>query len=548
MRFSHVFWIDASSRESIELGLMHIGQANNEVKQSARSVLQWIFQTDNWLMVYDGADGDYQIVEKFFPPGNGGNILMTSRNGGLKRIALTSLKVLNMAEEEAATMLLKSASLDGMSPHVCNLARKVASQLGGIPLALDQAGAYILTSQCGIDNYLELYTKNKHELMSNPGFKGASDYDRTTYGTWDISMQMIERMAAKDTGEEALAAQSAIRILRIMAFLDHTNIPQELFKNAAENYMKRDVDEESSYNLPLSIKLLDHETLFLSGDGVWDKMKFLAGIQVLISFSFLEVQSQLYSMHLLVHSWNRNRIPKAEMTNFYHKARALLSCSIVLDYIIDNYAFCRLLAPHVRANALFASELELKSTYYDDEYERFAHVFHHIGSWNEVENLLLVTADQRIVLLGANHFKYLDCISKLASTYREQGKLDEAEKLDVDVMNVSRAKLGSDHSHTLGSMTNLASTYSQQRRWDEAEKLQVDVMNAFKARLGLDHLETLNSMAHLAFTYSNQDRLDEAEKLQAHVMNAFKEKLGAHHSHTLSSMSNLAYIYGEQGP
>ena len=453
MRFSHVFWIDASSRESIELGLMHIGQANNEVKQSARSVLQWIFQTDNWLMVYDGADGDYQIVEKFFPPGNGGNILMTSRNGGLKRIALTSLKVLNMAEEEAATMLLKSASLDGMSADVRNLAQKVASQLGRIPLALDQAGAYMLTSQCDIVDYLELYTKNKHELMPNPGFKGASDYDRTTYGTWDILMQMIERMAAKDIEEEAPAAQSVIRILRILAFLDHTNIPQELFKNAAENYMTRDIEEESNYNIPLSIELLDYETLFLTEDGVWDKMKFLAGIQVLISFSFIEAHSQLYSMHLLVHSWNRNRIPKEDMTTLYHKARAFLSCSITIDYIIDNYAFCRLLAPHVRANGLHASELELKSTYYDDEYERFTHVFHDVGSWNE--------AVQRITILGANHLKYPACISKLASTYRRQGKLDKAEKLDMDVMNTSRAKLVSDHSHTLGSMANLATTYSK---------------------------------------------------------------------------------------
>jgi hypothetical protein len=186
-------------------------------------------------------------------------------------------------------------------------------------------------------------------------------------------------MAAKDTGEEALAAQSAIKILRIFAFLDHANIPEELFKNAAENYMKRDIDEEAKSNLPLSIRLLDHQTLFLSGDGVWEKMKFLAGIQVLISFSLIEAHSQLYSMHLLVHAWNRNRIPKAEISNLYHKARALLSCSVVLDYDIDNYAFCKLLAPHIRSNALHASELELKSTYYDDEYERFTLVFHHVG-------------------------------------------------------------------------------------------------------------------------------------------------------------------------
>ena len=63
------------------------------------------------------------------------------------------------------------------------------------------------------------------ECMSNSDFKGASDYDKTTYGTWDISMQTIEMMVAKDVKEESVAAQSAIKILRIVAFLvlQHTD-------------------------------------------------------------------------------------------------------------------------------------------------------------------------------------------------------------------------------------------------------------------------------------------------------------------------------------
>ena len=123
---------------------MQIGQTNNtsqEGKQSPGSVLQWISQTTNWLMVYDGADGHYQTVEKYFPPGNGGNVLITSRNVGLRRITLDSLQVLQMEEEEAVCLLLKSAGLDAMSDNDSNLARKLASEMGGIPIALDQAGA-----------------------------------------------------------------------------------------------------------------------------------------------------------------------------------------------------------------------------------------------------------------------------------------------------------------------------------------------------------------------------------------------------------------------
>jgi hypothetical protein len=434
--------------------------APQEAKQSAGSVLQWISERTDWLMIYDGADGDYEMAEKLLPPGNGGNILITSRNMEIRRATLASLKVLNMAEEEAASLLLKSAALDGMCSYNCDLARKLASELGGIPIALDQAGAFMLTSQHDIANYLGLSPKHKHEILSNPEFKGASDYDRTTYGTWDISMKKIENIAEYDTGEKALAAQSAMRILRTFAFLDHVNIPLELFKNAAENYMKRDVIqvEDTNSNLQLSIKLLDYQTLFLSDEGVWEKLKFLAGIHVLTAFSLIEAHNQLYSMNPLVQAWIRHRVPKAEVTNCYCQTAALVSCSIDLVYSVDNYAFCKMVAPHIRSHALYASELELESTYYNEGYQTFMHVFHHVGSWDEMEKLLLLTAHQQTTELGANHPKTLASIADLALTYyRNQGMEDGAEKLEmVDVINaMAKAILGSDDPGTLTSMADL---------------------------------------------------------------------------------------------
>ncbi|KAF8722355.1 hypothetical protein AX14_009860, partial [Amanita brunnescens Koide BX004] len=548
--FSDIYWIDASSEITIELALMQIAQANfdtlPEAKQSAGHALQWIsHQRTNWLVIYDGADGHYQTVEKYIPPGNGGYILITSRNVGLKRISLTSLKVLNMAEEEGVSLLLKSATLDGTSDYNSNLARQLASELGGIPLALDQAGAYMLASQCGIADYLGLYTRHNHELMSNPEFKGASDYDKTTYGTWDISMQKIERMAEQGAREEALSAQSAIKILRIFAFLDHANIPEELFKNAAENYIKRNLDVR--LNVPLSIPLLDHQTLFLSEEGLWENLKFLAGIQILISFSLIETHSHLYSMHLLVHSWNRHRVPKAEIINLFHKARALLSCSIVLDHHTDNHAFCKLLAPHIRSNALYATELELKCIYNEDEYQRFALVLQCVGSQDEAEKLKVDIMNTRKAKFGPDHPSTLTSMANLACTYRDQGRWDEAEMLEVIVMNARKAKLQPDHPDTLTIMANLASTYMNQGRWDEAEKLEVDVMNESKAKFGPDHPDTLTSMANLACAYRNQGRWDEAEKLEVDVMNESKARLGPNHPDTLTSMANLASTYWNQG-
>lgn len=108
-RFSDIFWIDASSEASTEIGLLQIAEANNattEAKQSARSALQWISQRSKWLMIYDNADGHYSVVERFLPPGNGGNILITSRNHELKRITMpnNSMEVLGMGNDEGVAV------------------------------------------------------------------------------------------------------------------------------------------------------------------------------------------------------------------------------------------------------------------------------------------------------------------------------------------------------------------------------------------------------------------------------------------------------------
>jgi hypothetical protein len=123
---------------------MQIAKAKNapkEVMHSPGLVLQWISQMPKWLIIYDNADGSCSVVEKFLPPGGEGNILITSRNEELKRVACSSVNVLAMEEEEAVTLFSKSAMLDERCDDVRDAAKKMVLELGGIPLALDQVGA-----------------------------------------------------------------------------------------------------------------------------------------------------------------------------------------------------------------------------------------------------------------------------------------------------------------------------------------------------------------------------------------------------------------------
>ena len=66
--------------------------------------------------------------------------------------------------------------------------------------------------------------------MSDATFTGASKYNKTVYGTWDLSYKEIEKRAGGySTPEEAKAAQAAIFILQICAFYHHANISKDIF-------------------------------------------------------------------------------------------------------------------------------------------------------------------------------------------------------------------------------------------------------------------------------------------------------------------------------
>ncbi|KIL65149.1 hypothetical protein M378DRAFT_38361, partial [Amanita muscaria Koide BX008] len=348
--FSDIFWIDASSEHTIDLCLRQIAQKYKvDATPSAESALEWISDRNDWLMVFDNAGGGYKVVEKFIPSGNGGSILITSRDRNLARITSGScLEVTEMGEDEAIVLLLKSAAVDHNSGNVALVAKKLVAILGCIPLAIDQAGAYVQSCGCELDYYLELFMKHRAKLMQDKEFRGASLYKYSTYGTWEISIEEIKCRTEGKNRAESLAAESALTLHNIFAFLHHDNISEEIFKNAAQNFMER--KGEITNGLPQSISLLDSNTLFLNDDGHWDALQFQAGIKVLLSFSLIRKEGTVYSVHPLIQTWSRDRMPVTDVSDCCQRSRSVLACSVKLDYQEDSYNFWAQLAPHINAN------------------------------------------------------------------------------------------------------------------------------------------------------------------------------------------------------
>ena len=191
--------MDSSSIETIEEDIKsiadHPSAVATGVERSVRSAIQWLPRADHeWLLIFDNADGDPNTISKYVPPGMRGNILFTSRNPMMRHHVSSSnghVEVDAMTEEQAISLLLKSAMLDELSTDHIALSRAIVKELCCFPLAVDQAGAAIASGLCNIYNYRELYAKRRKELLTLSSFKGASNYGRAAYMTFDLSFKAI---------------------------------------------------------------------------------------------------------------------------------------------------------------------------------------------------------------------------------------------------------------------------------------------------------------------------------------------------------------------
>jgi hypothetical protein len=90
-----------------------------------------------------------------------------------------------------------------------------------LPLALDQAGAYIEETGGGLLKYLNLYQTHATELLRRRGTL-ASDHPDPVAATWALSFEKIEQ-----------ANPAAAELLRFCAFLRRDQIPEEVFSKGA---------------------------------------------------------------------------------------------------------------------------------------------------------------------------------------------------------------------------------------------------------------------------------------------------------------------------
>ncbi|CAB4030433.1 Hypothetical predicted protein [Paramuricea clavata] len=104
------------------------------------------------------------------------------------------------------------------------VAEKLVQQLGGLPLAREQTGAYIKSLPCTIPQYLELYDSQRLRLLNRQKASSVSVYDSperlAVRTTWHLNFEHI-----KQTVDDGIAAS---RFLYASTFLNPNEIQNDI--------------------------------------------------------------------------------------------------------------------------------------------------------------------------------------------------------------------------------------------------------------------------------------------------------------------------------
>ena len=167
------------------------------------------------------------MVRDFLPTDGQGYILLTTRAQATRRIA-QRIEIEEMEVEEGALFLLRRATIIDSNAHWMLLpptdrttAREISQAMDGLPLALDQAGAYIEETQWSLTEYLRLFQIRKEELLQRRG-KLTTDHPESVGTTWSLAFEKVQQ-----------ANPAAADLLRLCAFLDPDVIQEEIITKGA---------------------------------------------------------------------------------------------------------------------------------------------------------------------------------------------------------------------------------------------------------------------------------------------------------------------------
>ena len=506
-----VWWVPSERSDEVTASLAGLARkmglrVGDNVAEAAEAALEELRRdtSPHWLLIFDNADDPKQL-EPYLPSGIG-HVLITSRNQAWTRSA-DPLEVDLFTREESVAHLLRH--LPDLDPAD---ARMVADALGHLPLAIEQASAWLEQTGMQPQAYVaELNTRASRIL----GLNQPSDYQTPVVTTWNLSLERLQQQSP-----------AAVRMLQLLAYFSAG---------------------------PISLDLLYSDEMYDAlqpfDDSLSERLMLPRVVRDISRFALVKVDQSSNSLqiHRLVQA-----VIKSQLTDDDERDEAQHAVHRILvgarprrgeSEDAANWPTYELIWPHLGpSRAEECTDPQTRQLLLDwvrylwmrGEYETC------LGLAQRLQNLWTS-------VLGKDHSQTLYLQSQIANVLRFQGRFNEARDLDTYVLERQRQVLGEDHLLTLITANNLGADLRALGEYREALAIDQQTYASFKEEFGEDYGRTMMAANNLAVSLRLVGDYGAALNLGQDTYDRRRAVIGTGHQFTLSSAANLANYFRADG-
>ena len=228
--YQPIFWVVAAGRDTLAAGYAAIAWGLGLPEKSQKdqtlvnnAVRRWLREHEGWLLILDNAD-DLEAIQALLPPSDHrGHLLLTTRESAFFPEA-EPVPIEEMPEDDGATFLLRRRCrlgredpLEQATAEDQAAARAITVELGGLPLALEHAGAYIAEIRIEPADFVNHYREERGRLLRERGRFSERESVEVTF-----AMAFEKVQAIPEHGP------AAAELLRLCAMLAPVAIPETI--------------------------------------------------------------------------------------------------------------------------------------------------------------------------------------------------------------------------------------------------------------------------------------------------------------------------------
>jgi tetratricopeptide (TPR) repeat protein len=535
--YQAVLWVAADTQEALRSNVAALcdsdalnlpERADEDQTKRLHAVLRWLLNHHRWLLVFDSADTEGAVsavveLQQRLPLCH---IIVTSRRA-VWPADFVMMAVPKLPPEVGSQFLRARTAFANLSATGTERAAlDVVRELDGMPLALEQAAAYVAHKRITFDDYLtRIADALHHPILGGPADK------KSVFTTLSVT-------------DEHLGPEARV-LLRLLCWLSADPIPRTLFLADGGAAFREAL-------LLMRVRIAPSEV-----EAAVDR-----GILQLADYSLVDLGLHDFTCHRLVATVQRERITNSQESQrgrifgwwpwrrtardesrrwLEYTLRVLTFATNYDQFDVRSASIFRTMQQHLSELVAKADTAGLKATT-SILMSRLGGFLQTQARYQEALPLLRRALELDEQDFTREHPQVSIRLHNLALVLVKLDRLGEAEPLFRRALAIDEACYGLHHPQVATDLHSLAQLLASTKQLSEAEKkfrraLAIDesLLDAMHPRIAL----RLNSLAQILEATS---RFEESEALFRRALTIAEQALGSDHPDVASTLNNLGWL------